>query len=70
MVSLRFLVEDNQVSVPEFLEYLSTPTAMRQARAATSAVRLSLAFLRLEHTAAFAPTNANDDLDDAVPVRV
>lgn len=48
MISLRFLIEDNQVSVPEFLEFLSTPTSIRQARAATSAVRMSLAFLQLD----------------------
>lgn len=48
MVSMRFLEENNNVSVAEFLEYFSSPSVVRQAKAATAAVRMSLDYLQID----------------------
>ena len=48
MISMRFLIEDNRVSVTEFLDYFLSPQSVRQAKAATAAVRMSLEYLQID----------------------
>lgn len=48
MISIRFGNGYGSVSVPDFLEYFTTPPQIRVAKASTSAVRMSLDLLQLE----------------------
>lgn len=45
---MRFGDGSGFVSIPEFLEFFTTPAHIRLAKAATSAVRMSLGLLTLE----------------------
>lgn len=47
-MSIRFVEDDNQVSIAEFLEYLMTSKPVRLARAATAAVRMSVELLQID----------------------
>lgn len=53
---MRFSDGLGTVSIPEFLEFFTTPVQMRQAKAATSAVHMSLDLLQLR--------NQSSDQDD------
>ncbi len=44
---MRFSDGLGSVSIPEFLEFFTTPAQMRMAKAATAAVRMSLDLLQL-----------------------
>lgn len=48
ILSMRFSDGQGAVSIPEFLEFFTTPAQIRMARAATSAVRMSLDLLQLK----------------------
>jgi hypothetical protein len=48
VISLRFFDGDG-VSVPEFIDFFMSPRAVREARIASSAVRMSLNLLQMEH---------------------
>ena len=48
VISIRFGNGYGSVSVPDFLEYFTTPPQVRVAKASTSAVRMSLDLLQLE----------------------
>jgi hypothetical protein len=47
IIALRFGDGSGYVSVPEFLEFFTTPAQVRMAKAATAAVRMSLDLLQL-----------------------
>lgn len=47
VIALRFSDGAGFVSIPEFLEFFTTPPQMRIAKAATAAVRMSLDLLQL-----------------------
>lgn len=51
---MRFSDGSGNVSIPEFLEFFTTPGAIRAAKAATAAVRMSLDLLQL---------NGKEDID-------
>lgn len=73
MISMRFLGEDSQVSVTEFLEYMSTPIALREAKSAVAAVRMSLEFLQIDDvklsTEKEATTRSATNDENVSPVR-
>jgi len=47
IIALRFGDGSGFVSIPEFLEFFTTPSHVRLAKAATSAVRMSLGLLTM-----------------------
>jgi hypothetical protein len=57
---MRFSDGLGSVSIPEFLEFFTTPAQMRMAKAATAAVRMSLDLLQLAEEGV-----ADDDGEEA-----
>lgn len=65
-MSLRFGDGNGSVSIPEFLEFFTTPEHVRMAKSATAAVRMSLNLLQLESSMIDPLGNLDDEenLDD------
>ena len=61
VISIRFGNGYGSVSVPDFLEYFTTPPQVRVAKASTSAVRMSLDLLQLEMDQTADVTNSIQD---------
>jgi hypothetical protein len=52
------------VSIPEFLDFFTTPLQVRVARAATSAVRMSLDLLQMDADEEFMLENGEEEDED------
>ncbi len=65
---MRFSDGQGTVSIPEYLEFFTTPAQVRMAKAATSAVRMSLDLLQLKDDEEDEDLGAEEDVDgDANP---
>jgi hypothetical protein len=64
ILSMRFSDGLGSVSIPEFLEFFTTPAQMRMAKAATAAVRMSLDLLQLEEGDVEDEEEGGEDLEE------
>lgn len=65
IIALRFSDGSGFVSIPEFLEFFTTPAKMRMAKAATAAVRMSLDLLQLTADEEYLQAQGDEDEVDA-----
>lgn len=65
IIALRFSDGSGFVSIPEFLEFFTTPATMRMAKAATAAVRMSLDLLQLTADEEYLQAQGDEDERDS-----
>ena len=63
---MRFSDGLGSVSIPEFLEFFTTPSHVRMAKSASAAVRMSLDLLQLQEDDEEGEEEEGDNNDDAL----